>query len=167
MTHVNHNHPSPIRLGVGALLLLLGVGGFVANHLYHEHRLSKMKRFRKVRAKMLSSHLMQKRDEGYHLMVKFRYTVNGKQYTSRRFEHADESDNTDSPEQWQDRAEKYAKGKTVWAYYDPRNPQDGVLLLRVSAVFYWGWFVVTILLALAGSGLLVHYIYRRKKIAQR
>lgn len=94
-------------------------------------------------ADVRSPHKSGSSSQSFHLEVEYEYTVDGKRYTSNRYQlgSGPSHGNHGDVESAKADAEKYPVGSEITVHYHPENPHSAVLQTGVS----WGGYVPLIL----------------------
>jgi len=133
-------------------LLFIGIGTY---QVYDQH--CKITTFQPVRATVMDTRIEQRtsRDSDgrtqttYKPVVKYRYEVNGRSYTAQSVTPIGLS----AGRAWAQRIiDRYPKGTTTTAYYNPENPGEAFLLRQYS--FFPYVFVLFPMLFLAAAALM-------------
>ena len=92
--------------------------------------------------------------------ITYKYTVNGKEYTSNKIIAGDYS--SDSSSRAQKIIRRYKKGSHVKAYYNPGRPSEAVLIPGGSILIYvpFGFGILAVC-----SGVVALIYYSKKKIS--
>ena len=92
----------------------------------------------------------------YSPLIKYRYSVNGKEYTSKRYTYA--AGSTSDYDYAADVVARYPKGKRITVYYDPADPAESVLSVDVPSHYH---FLILFLqpFVVAGLGLIAACFY--------
>jgi len=89
-------------------------------------------------------------ERGYstsNAIIEYKYTLNGKEYTSNRIYFGSSISMTGKEEKSNLLARKYPEFRKVTVYYNPENVKESVLETEAQSELYWGIAISIIIIA--------------------
>jgi hypothetical protein len=125
---------------------LFGVGAFAVS-LWLRHMNASAQSWLSARATVVSSELVaDAHDSERSVQITYRFTVGGREFTSRCVSFSPLPNNPKSKEHF---IAQFPAGGVVEAFYDPSNPKRSVLLRAESRSWLWGPVVGAAFVAIA------------------